>query len=426
MACKDCTYYIDGRSRSGAKLPTGQGLCTIHNQDILASGNCNLCMPFSGKENQQIHDANPTTPLLNPNYTTASALPRQGMKVCSIVCFAFAVIYILMGFAIDPMMFGMSVFFGIFGFMFIVLKKSPKHISRILGRQTGLKKRTFVFICIVAAFCSFALICNISNGMDTTYSDGTGNSSIATEKARVTSIANFATTEYEMLVGENLDFSVELRPKDLTAEAVDIEVSNTIVLSVCDIKFTSEGRKTVLSFNCTALADGEATLVVKSITGDITSNTVSFKVTTPPLVTAISKFNPSNVVQKVGDKRTVTCYMQPLNLTQDDFIIENSNDSIISVTNIALGSKGEQTMLTFDVTGVGVGRATIKIIGADGKTESNELKFTIHEKDTSRTVYITPYGEKYHYSAACAGSNATATTEDNAIRLGLGRCKKCG
>ena len=68
----------------------------------------------------------------------------------------------------------------------------------------------------------------------------------------------------------------------------------------------------------------------------------------------------------------------------------------------------------------------IQIKGADGKTESNTLQITINEKDTSRRVYVTPYGEKYHYSAACAGKNARATTENSAIRSGLSRCKKCG
>lgn len=46
------------------------------------------------------------------------------------------------------------------------------------------------------------------------------------------------------------------------------------------------------------------------------------------------------------------------------------------------------------------------------------------EVDNSRTVYVTPYGSKYHYRSSCAGSNATATTENSASGI-YDPCKKC-
>lgn len=422
MACKDCTYYVDGHSKNGTKLPAGQGLCTMHNKDVSASGNCNSYMTVNIKANKQTYSADKPT----YNYTNVSTTPRRGMKVWATVCFVLAAIYALMGVAMDSIMFGMTAFCSILGVMFSVLKKSPKHTPHILGKQKGITKNTFVIICVAAAFCSFVLIGGTSGGMGTTPNDGTGNSSVSSKKREVTSIANFKTTEYEMLVGESLDFTLELRPKDLTEDNVGVEVSNVNILSISDMKFTTEGRKTILTFKCTATGEGEATLVIKSNTGDKTSNMLSFNVSTPPLVTAIGKFSPSYAIQEVGDKRTATCYMKPLGLTQDDFVIANSDDSIISVTNIALGSEDDKTVLTFDIIGVGVGKATIKIKGADGKTESNELQLTINEKDTSPTVYVTPYGDKYHFSSACAGNNATATTQNKAIRTGKDRCKKCG
>lgn len=41
------------------------------------------------------------------------------------------------------------------------------------------------------------------------------------------------------------------------------------------------------------------------------------------------------------------------------------------------------------------------------------------------TVYITPTGKRYHYSASCAGKNATPTTISNAKSRGLTPCQKC-
>ncbi|MBS7223980.1 MAG: hypothetical protein KH050_01375 [Clostridiaceae bacterium] len=41
------------------------------------------------------------------------------------------------------------------------------------------------------------------------------------------------------------------------------------------------------------------------------------------------------------------------------------------------------------------------------------------------TVYVTPTGKRYHYSASCGGKNATATTLENAKSRGLTPCSKC-
>jgi hypothetical protein len=350
----------------------------------------------------------------------SSIKPRKGMKAWAIVCFVFAVIYALIALGVGKSLFAMTAFFGILGVMFMVLYKSPKHIPYLFGKQSGMTKSSFVIICVIAAFCSFVVIGGTS---DVPISE---NSTGSTGANTVTAIANFKTTEYELFVGEFVEFSVELRPKDLTADNVGIEIQNSNVISVSDIKYVTEGRKTILTFKCTALANGMATLTVKSNMGDKTSNTVTFKVETPPIVLSISKFSPSYAIQEVGDQRTITVYMKPTDLSQNDVLIFNSDETILSVSEVSFANEGDTTVLSFTVTGVGVGNATIKIQGADSKTESNELQFTINEKDTSRKVYVTPYGEKYHFSAACAGKNATETTENRAIKAGKGRCKKCG
>ena len=45
-------------------------------------------------------------------------------------------------------------------------------------------------------------------------------------------------------------------------------------------------------------------------------------------------------------------------------------------------------------------------------------------KDTSRTVYITPSGSKYHFSKSCAGDNAIETSLDE-VKDTYQPCKKC-
>ncbi len=46
-------------------------------------------------------------------------------------------------------------------------------------------------------------------------------------------------------------------------------------------------------------------------------------------------------------------------------------------------------------------------------------------EDTSRLVYVTPTGKRYHYSKSCAGKNATESTKNKAEKIGLTGCKNC-
>lgn len=61
-------------------------------------------------------------------------------------------------------------------------------------------------------------------------------------------------------------------------------------------------------------------------------------------------------------------------------------------------------------------------------TSSKEETVSSVESDTvtqSKTVYTTPTGKRYHLDPECGGKNASATTLDDAIGLGLTPCKKC-
>ena len=62
----------------------------------------------------------------------------------------------------------------------------------------------------------------------------------------------------------------------------------------------------------------------------------------------------------------------------------------------------------------------------ESKTTSEENINIVHstQSNKSLTVYITPYGLKYHYRKTCAGKNATEIELDNAEKT-FDPCAKC-
>lgn len=96
---------------------------------------------------------------------------RKGMKIWMIVCIVFAGLYVLIGAMVGEagMAVGMGGFFAILAAMFFVLAKSPKGNPYVLNRQSGLKKKIFVLICVVVAFVVVSIGASTSS---TTSQDG--------------------------------------------------------------------------------------------------------------------------------------------------------------------------------------------------------------------------------------------------------------
>lgn len=65
--------------------------------------------------------------------------------------------------------------------------------------------------------------------------------------------------------------------------------------------------------------------------------------------------------------------------------------------------------------------AVVEVVEDEPETEQIE---STTEKKSGRTVYITPTGEKYHCSSACAGKNAMARDYDDVEGV-YDPCKKC-
>lgn len=156
-------------------------------------------------------------------------------------------------------------------------------------------------------------------------------------------------------------------------------------------------------------------------------------------ILSISKFKKSKYKLKIGNDVKLKTYITPNTVTEDDFEVINDNEDIVDISDIELTEDGERAKLTFTVKALSKGKAAVRIVSADGEKVSNIVSFTVKkaskasvyknentgtEKVVERTVYITPTGKRYHFSARCAGRNATPVTLSEAERR-FTPCKKC-
>ena len=128
---------------------------------------------------------------------------------------------------------------------------------------------------------------------------------------------------------------------------------------------------------------------------------------------------------ETGDTIQFSQHIWPIGLSREDVIIDITDESVISITENSFGDEDDCSLFVYTITALSEGESTLTLSASDGKTNSNPLIFHVSKKDTSRTVYTTPTGERYHFSAACAGENASSCTLNQAKSMGFTPCKKC-
>lgn len=95
-----------------------------------------------------------------------------------------------------------------------------------------------------------------------------------------------------------------------------------------------------------------------------------------------------------------------------------SSDNVIKSDEIKVVCSGEKETTTKETTTEPTTETTTEETTTEAATEEETTK------DNSRTVYVTPSGEKYHFSKECAGKNAMERTL-NEVKGTYDPCKKC-
>ena len=90
--------------------------------------------------------------------------PRRFLKAIATFCLFGAAVMLLMSLAVESTMMIGAFVYGIFGVMFLMLSKTPKGSTYLFGKDKGIKKGLFIWICIFAVFASVIIfasnLCN--------------------------------------------------------------------------------------------------------------------------------------------------------------------------------------------------------------------------------------------------------------------------
>lgn len=139
-------------------------------------------------------------------------------------------------------------------------------------------------------------------------------------------------------------------------------------------------------------------------------NIETSKDNTTAIITEFDKFQENNVIFEVDESHSFSISFEPTNINIDQIKFEMSDDGIANIANVEIDKNDEKSVLSFDVMPIKTGRLNIIVNGADGRSSSEKLSLTIVGNGMTRTVYVSYYGDKYHYSKSCAGSSPQSTT----------------
>lgn len=136
-----------------------------------------------------------------------------------------------------------------------------------------------------------------------------------------------------------------------------------------------------------------------------------------------------------GEGVTIQCTVSPATASEEDVLILYDDSEFDSVLQKSYKSGNNDMVYDFRVTGKKECQSYIYVVSTYDyiRDYENQLQNVdvygvyIHKLNSSdgKIVYITPDGEKYHYSKNCAGANAYETTVYDAEAVELERCKKC-
>lgn len=194
-------------------------------------------------------------------------------------------------------------------------------------------------------------------------------------------------------------------------------------MDIKEVSFKDEKDYTAINFSLKAKTEGKSKIKISSSKNeDIKCEDINFVIKEKPVVKSI-EIDKDWFEEEVGKTQKYTAYIETKNLKRNQIKVKIGNKKIVSIKEISFKTKDDKTVFVFKLKAKKKGKTILLISSLNGKV-SDKIEIKVKEKDTSRIVYVTPYGEKYHFSKSCAGKNASKTTLNNA-KTYKDPCKKC-
>lgn len=330
--------------------------------------------------------------------------------------------------------------------------KSKKIIGIVIGAIIGSIILSMMSCCLLGMFVSD----------DTSIESDTGISSLTTKPINIEEF-------YTGMTSEAFELTVTSSTIDYTEKDVNVIIEDPSLIAV-EYALDDSMFSTGFTFTIKALKPGTTTFYFE--TSDQTVKSEPVEITVKQNITAITFSDTEDIIfSSWNDEETkmfdIEAFDATLFETKDlEFVSENPNVATIEYDssslfggywcNITKVGDGETYVYIQATNGDSVKSEKIKIIvepeenattlpeteeaiqtPTEIETESiddndsNEYIYTTesYEEPTEAeksgiTVYTTPTGKKYHYSAACAGKNAIAHDLDD-VSGSYGPCKKC-
>ena len=128
---------------------------------------------------------------------------------------------------------------------------------------------------------------------------------------------------------------------------------------------------------------------------------------------------------------TITIEAPGIDFTSDDIIIDYDESLLHEDVTVSEDTNKNVTMKIY-VTGLGSGETDLTIftaydLASKSMDDLSGYILHIHKLDSTdgRIVFVTPTGEKYHFSESCAGENSITTTYYDVISCEYSPCGKC-
>lgn len=203
------------------------------------------------------------------------------------------------------------------------------------------------------------------------------------------SLNGLVSTQLEVPEARTITFKYE--PADASTSSITCESSNAAVATI-EITSIEDG---IVNCLVTPVAAGDTTISCKSGTATAPELVISV---TDPVAEAAAKAAEEEAARKAAEEEAAA------KAAEEEAARKAAEEE-------AARKAAEE--------------AAAAEAAAQAAAEQQAAEQAAAAQTNSRMVYVTPTGKRYHYSASCAGKNATEATLDQATARGLTPCKKC-